>query len=109
MEYKYGDFSPKQIGDIKTTIRKKIYFLLLLKDPETKDNYRNVDASEAFTGLLYEIDGFNSLMSYPAEVVEVQSLLEEAKKCLEDEEFCFEKYRKLLLDSGAKVSDIKEV
>ena len=109
MEYKYGDFSAKQIGDIKTTIRKKIYFLLLLKDPETKDNYKNVDAADAFTGLLYEIDGFNSLMSYPSEIVEVQSLLEEARKCLQDEVFCFEKYRKLLLDSGAKVSDIKEV
>lgn len=109
MEYKYGSFSENQIKEIKETIRKQIFFLLLLADPKTKDNYPNVDIYEAFGGLMQKIDGFNSLLFYPVEIVEIQSLLEEGLKELQKEEFNFEAYRKIILDAGAKVLNIKEV
>ena len=109
MEYRYGSFSSSQIKEMKDSIRKQIFFLLLLADPETKNNYPNVDIFEAFNGLMYKIDGMNSLLFYPEEIVEIQSLLEEGKIQLQKEEFNFEIYRKLILDAGAKVLYIKEV
>ncbi len=109
MEYKYGYFNSSQIKEMKDSIRKQIFFLLLLADPETKDNYPEVDILEAFNGVMYKIDGMNSLFLYPEEIVEIQSLLEEGRIQLQKEEFNFEIYRKLILDAGAKVLNIKEV
>lgn len=106
---KYGSFTPNQIRESKETIRKQIFFLLLLADPKTKDQYPDVNICLAFDNLMYKIDGFNSLFGYPTEVVEIMSILEEARKELDESQFNFEKYRKLILDAGAQVSEIKEV
>ena len=106
---KYGSFNSDQIKDNKATMRKQIFFLLLLADPKTKDQYPDVNICLAFDNLMYKIDGFNSLLGYPKELVEIMSILEEARKELDMPELNFEKYRKLVLDAGAKVSEIKEV
>jgi len=106
---KYGTFESKQIRENKETMRKQIFFLLLLADPKTKDQYPDVNICLAFDNLMYKIDGFNSLLCYPSELVEIMSILEEARKELDEPEFNFEKYRKLILDAGAQVSAIKEV
>lgn len=109
VNYKYGTFKSEQIKEMKDTLRKQIFFLLLLADPATKDQYPNVDIKSAFENLMHKINGFNSLLNYPPEIVEVQSILEEAKKILDNPNFEFEMYRKLVLDAGARVSNIKEV
>lgn len=109
MKYKYGELKAEQISETKETIRKQIFFLLLLADPSTKGQYPDVDIKRAFDNLMYKIDGFNSLLLYPSEIVEILSILEEAREELDVSDFNFEKYRKLVLDAGAKVSKIKEV
>ena len=109
VKYKYGEFKTKQIRETKETIRKQIFFLLLLADPATKGQYPDVDIKLAFDNLLHKFNGFNSLLSYPPEVVEVLSILEEARGELDKPEFDFEIYRKLVLDAGATVVKIKEV
>lgn len=41
--YKYGDFSGLQIKEIKEKMRKQIFFLLRIVDPETKSAYQDID------------------------------------------------------------------
>lgn len=107
MEYKYGTFEQSQIADMKEKLRKQIYFLLCIADPATAENY-DVDVTQAFMNVQYRLNGYNSLMNYPPEVVTVASLLEAALLNYQDN-FNFAKYRKLVLDAGCEVLKIKEV
>lgn len=108
MNYKYGEFSSNQISEIKEYIRKRIFFLLLIVDPKTKDEYRNVNVCEAFDCELRKIGGLNSILFEPPELVRVLSLLEAALIEWNNPQFEWQKYRKLILDAGNEVLKIKE-
>lgn len=108
VKHKYGTFKSKQIRETKESMRKQIFFLLLLADPATKGQYPEVDIHLAFNNLMNRISGFNSLLSYPIEIVDILSILEQAQNKLNEPTFDFESYRKLVLDAGARVNSIKE-
>lgn len=108
-QHKYGEFDYKQMDDVKKYIRKQIYFLLLYVDPNTKDEYPNVDVESAFINLQTKLGGMNELLFYPTELVVVLSLLERALIEFKNPEFSFGVYRKLILDAGNEVLKIKEV
>lgn len=108
METLYGSYSPAQIHSTKLIIRKAIFFLLLYVDPTTKDKYSNIDVAEAFRNLQYKLNGLNSILLEPPELVETMSLLESARLEYESECFQWKKYRKLVLDAGSKIMDVKE-
>jgi len=106
--HKYGEFSQAQLAETKDILRKRIFFLLLVaEDLETKEKFPDVDLETAHTTLLWQIDGFNKLLNEPQEIVTVLSLLEEAKTLIKPD-FDLRKYRKLILDAGAKVMCIPE-
>lgn len=107
VKYKYGTFDRSQIAKQKDKLRKQIFFLLLIADPATADNYE-VDVEAAFKNIQNILDGYNSLTGYPREVVVVASLLEKALLNYQDN-FNFQIYRKLILDAGREVLNIKEV
>ena len=107
VKHKYGSFEKKQIHNAKEKLRKKIYFLLLIADPKTADEY-DVDVEAAFKNVQHVLDGYNSLVGYPKEVVWVASLLEKALLNYQGD-FNFQLYRKLILDAGREVMNIKEV
>lgn len=109
MHHKYGKFNKTQISEIKQALRKQIFFMLIYVDPETNEDYKNVDVNEAFVHLLYKIGGLNSILCEPPELVTVISLLEAARIEYNSENFNFKIYRKLVLDSGAEILKIKEV
>lgn len=109
MKHKYGNFTETQMLLTKQSIRKQIFFLLLCADPKTKDNYAHIDVSEAFKGLLYKLDGLNSVLREPQELVETISLLEEALIKYNEPEFNFRTYRRLILNAGSLIDAIKEV
>ena len=109
MKHKYGNFTEEQMSLTKKSIRKQIFFLLLCVDPETKDNYTHVDISEAFKGLLYKLDGFNSVLGEPQELVDTISLLEEALIKYNEPKFDYKTYRRLILNAGSLINDIREV
>lgn len=109
MRHKYGNFTETQILSTKKLIRKQIFFLLLCVDPETKDNYSHVDVGEAFKGLLYKLDGLNSVLGEPQELVDTISLLEEALIKYNEPKFNFRIYRRLILNAGSLIDSIKEV
>ena len=105
--HKYGEFADMQISDITKYLRKRIFFLLLYaEDMESKTNFPNVDLKQANTSLLWRISGLNELLGKPKELVTVLSLLEEANNIINDQNFDFAKYRKLILDAGAEVIKI---
>lgn len=109
MTHKYGSFSQSQIGATKKDIRKQIIFLLSIVDPNLKDKYQHIDVKAAFQSLLDELSGMNDLLFHPPELVIVMSLLEAALNEYNSENFNFGRYRKLILDAGAKVNAIREV
>lgn len=106
--HKYGEFADKQLFETKAILRKKIYFLLLVAEDKEHSQFPDVSLLEAHTSLLWLISGLNELLGEPQEVVTVLSLLEEAKNMINDTNFNFAKYRKLILDAGAKVQNIPE-
>ena len=109
MKNKYGEFTQEQIQKTKKEIRKQIIFLLSIADPELKDNYTHINVPAAFKSLLEELAGLSELLFYPAELVLVMSLLEAALMEYNNLDFNFQRYRKLILDAGAKVNLIQEV
>lgn len=90
-------------------MRKQIFFLLLIVDPVKAEEYDNVDVNEAIQNVLFEFGGLNDLLNYPQELVDVLSLIDAAYLEYNKPNFCWAKYRKLILDAGNKVLKIKEV
>lgn len=109
MKHKYGNFTETQILSTKQLIRKQIFFLLLCADPKTKDEYAHIDVVEAFKGLLYKLDGLNSILGEPQELVDTISLLEEALIKYTEPKFNFQIYRRLILSAGSLIDTIREV
>lgn len=108
MNTKYGSYSSTQINSTKQTIRKAIFFLLLYVDPQTCQEYPDINVVDAFRSLQYKLDGLNSILLEPPELVETMSLLESALEEYQSKNFDFRKYRKLILDAGSEIMKVKE-
>ena len=108
MIYRYGEFSPKQTAEYKEKMRKQIFFLLLIVDPNTKADYKDVNVEEAFENVLRTFGGYNELLDCPMPMVTVLSMLNAARMELQKEEMDFAIYRKLILDAGSEVLKISE-
>ena len=109
MQHKYGEFRKAQVENTKQLIRKQIYFLLLIVDPKTKEEYENIDVNKAYDGIMRRISGLNELLFCPTEIVTVLSLLEAALIEYNNPSFDYYKYRKLVLDAGNEILKVKEV
>ena len=109
MKHKYGNFTELQILSTKKSIRKQIFFLLLCADPETRDDYSHINVVDAFEGLLFKLDGLNSVLGAPQELVDTISLLEEALIKYNEPKFNFRTYRRLILNAGSLIDTIREV
>ena len=108
--YKYGDFSSLQIKEIKEKMRKQIFFLLQIVDPETKAQYQGIDVDSAIEDVLRTYGSLNDLLGYPEGFVTVMVMLNAAySEYQKGPEFDWRVYRKLILDAGHAVLEIKEV
>lgn len=105
---KYGNYSSTQIHSVKLSLRKSIFFLLLYVDPKTSQEYSGINVVDAFHSLLYKINGLNSILLEPPELVETMSLLESALQELQSDQFVWNRYRKLILDAGSRIMDVRE-
>lgn len=106
---KYGEFSSAQISSTKLSLRKSIFFLLLYVDPETKSSYQDVDVENAFYSLQLRLNGLNSILLEPPELVTVMSLIESALQEYKKPKLNFRVFRKLILDAGSEIMKIREV
>ena len=109
MQHLYGEFTQNQITQTKKSLRGSIFFLLLCVDNKTSHEYNEVDVNKCFKGLLLKLGGMNELLMNPPELVTVMSLLQSAMIEYNNPEFNFKTYRKLILDAGAEVDNLKEV
>lgn len=107
-KHRYGKFSDMQMSEIKRSLRGSIFFLLQCADPNTSGNYPGKDVNEIFQNIQYDLDGLNSLLFYPVELVPVIELLEAARVTYNKPDSQFEDYRKLILDAGVAVLKLKE-
>lgn len=102
----YGHFDDKQFEDYKVKLHKDLFWLLLYKDPKTKDEF-NVDFDKYFINLMLRIDGLNEILSYPVEIITIMSLLQAAwDEAHQDDDFDYQSYRKLILDAHHEVDKI---
>jgi hypothetical protein len=80
--------------------------LLLIVDPETTEQYPNVDVEAAFDDMFSDLDGLNEIFSYPIEMVNIAKKLAKALKEYKSSDFEYKRYRKLVLDAGSEVTKI---
>ena len=106
MQTIYGHFDDEQMENYKVKLHKELFWLLIYKDPKTRDEYLNVDFKKYFDGLMRRIDGLNELLFYPVEIVSIMSLLEAALIESKKVDFDYQAYRKLVLDAHSLVDKI---
>lgn len=109
MKYRYGEFTENQIAETKTWLRKKLFFLLCVVDPEMKDRYEHIEPDAAFENVLRFISGFNEILGYPKEIVLISSMVAAALREYQRPEYDFAVCKKLLLGAGNEVLKIEEV
>lgn len=93
------EFNEKQLEEYRDKLHKKMFWLLLYKDPETKDAYDGVDFDRYFHFLIKELAGLNDLLDNPPHLLETLSVLQAAYKESTLEPFNYSNYRKLVLDA----------
>lgn len=106
MDTIYGHFDDLQIEEYKEKLHKEMFWLLLYKDPKTKDEFKNVDFEKYFINLMKKIDGLNTLLLYPVEIIAIMSLLQAALNETRSDDFNYRSYRKLILDAHSLVDKI---
>lgn len=99
--YKMKNLSKEQLEEMKTNLRKSIYYLLVCVDPQTKDQCTHVDVDRAFDNLFYRLDGLNELYEHPTGIVETCAFLKEANKEYHNNDFDFALYKKMIFDAGS--------
>lgn len=99
MTAKYGEFSPEQLDEYRGRLHDKLFWLLLYKDPKTKDEFTDVDFDLYFDRLMKEICGLSDLLFHPSCIVEMLSVLEAAHTEASDPDFNYMTYRKFVLDA----------
>lgn len=103
----YGQFSEEQFDKWITSLHKKIFQLLLYKDPKTCDKYKNVNFDKYYESLVDNLNAMNELLSHSEVIVEVITNLEAAFLETKQEDFLYVKYRKYILDAQSLVDKIK--
>lgn len=100
MTTKYGTFADASASDYKTKLHKKMFWLLLYKDPKTADEYKHVDFDEYFTDLMKELKGLESmLVKDPGDLIGLMTMLQAAYNETLKDEFNYRIYRKFVLDA----------
>ena len=93
------EFTRKQLEEYRNRLHKKMFWLLLYKDPATKEEYANVNFDRYFNFLMKELMGLNELLGNPPFLLETMSTLQAAYQENTNEPFNYSNYRKLILDA----------
>ena len=99
MQSKYGDLTAAQLDEYREKLHKKLFWLLLYKDPNTKCEYQQTDFDRYFQALMMELKGLDEVLVHPAGLVEMLCILEAAFDETKKEPFEYPIYRKFVLDA----------
>lgn len=97
----YGTIKDDTLEKYKDKLHSKIFWLLLYKDPKTKDEFTYVDYDKYFVGLMKELTGFADILQDPSQMVELLSVLQAAYNESKQTPFDYKEYRKFVLDAHA--------
>lgn len=93
-------FSLQQVEKYKKQLHDTIHWLLIYKEKR----YSGLD--DYFSSVLFRINGLNSMLDYPEEMVELVTLLEAARMESHKDTCKHKVYRKAILDAHAVVDRI---
>lgn len=99
MDTLYGEITKEQFDDYKVKLHKKLFWLLLYKDPDTCSDFDYVDFDKYITSLMKEITGLSTILSSPCELVELLAFLQAAYNETFSDEFNYKAFRKFVLDA----------
>lgn len=99
MDGLYGDFTAEQLAEYRDRLHKKLFWLLLYKDPKTCGEFIDVDFEKYFTNLMRELNGLTDLLFRPSGIVEMLTVLQAAYNEAVKPEFDYRTYRKFVLDA----------
>lgn len=95
-----------KLKNIRKNYTKKCFGFFYIRIQKTKDEFKNVDFEKYFINLMKKIDGLNTLLFYPVEIVAIMSLLQAALNETRSDDFNYRSYRKLILDAHSLVDKI---
>ncbi len=104
---KYGLFTEAQIRHYIKEVQRMIFWCILYTDPKTSEDYPDINVSAYQKNIMKKIVGFNSILFYPDDLVNVIVILEAALNLFESDDYTFPEYRKLILDAGAIAGAMK--
>lgn len=104
---KYGLLTEAQIRHYIKEVQRMIFWCILYTDPQTSNEYPDINVSAYQKNIMKKIIGFNSILFYPNELVNVIVILEAALNLFESNDYTFPEYRKLILDAGAIAGAMK--
>ncbi|WP_346961254.1 hypothetical protein [Clostridium sp.] len=102
MKYKYGYYPSFQVHDYKKKIHSLIHWLLIYK--EENEGILN----RYFEAVQYKLNGFNELMGYPTQMIEIMNLIESARNEFNKENCNNQLYRHTILDIHALIDRLPE-
>lgn len=95
----YGGFTAEQLDEYRAKLHNKLFWLLLYKDPETCNEFSDVDFDKYFINLMRELNGLCDILMHPSGIIEMMSVLQAAynESCKAD--YDYKVYRKFVLDA----------
>lgn len=94
MKHKYGEFTDNQFMDYGKRLHSMIHWLLVYSD---NNEHERLDSY--FEKVQYKLDGLNSVLNNPPEMVDLVTLIEAARVIHSVKEFNKAQYRKMILDA----------
>lgn len=102
METKYGNYPKKQVNTHKDTLHADVFRLLWMKE----ENYDKLQ--DYFSSVLWKLNGYNKIFGEPKEIIDIISILEQARMEAQKEDYSHPKYRKAILDCMSLINDLHE-
>ena len=102
MKSKYGDFPEQQMHAHKNTLHSDIFKLLWMKE----ENYGQLD--KYFSSVLWKLNGYNEVFNNQPAMIDIISILEQARIEAQKENYSHSKYRKAILDCMSLVNELEE-
>lgn len=100
MQYRYGEFTDRQIKEAVRSMHNDIHKLLLYKDKKFEDVIfsSNEEYIAYFNNLLFRFGGLSKLFNEPPQLVSFMSTLQSAYDEVLSDNFRWKIFRKAILD-----------
>lgn len=104
--YSYGSLPDEQFEKYKTILHKKVFWLLVYKDPKTADKYTHVDFNQYMERLMEHLNAMNQLLFYPDKMIMLIATLQEAWSDTQAAQFDYVKYRRKILEAHSLIDQL---